>query len=1044
MTFQKELINSLKSNGSKIAIDNGESSFSYNELFSTSNKIAEFLWKEGLGKETLIGLQLNNYTHLIASIIGTVNARCVFVPMDGSLPIKRLKTIIKDINLKYIITFKGNNIFDKNDNIPGIRYIYYEDIISGLPVDSNEQFVYPEFDPEDSIYIYFTSGSTGNPKGIIGKNKSLLQFLQWETETYNIDNEVRSSQFVSPYFDAFLRDIFISLLKGGTLCIPPQEDDFYTPEKLTKWIDEKKISLIHCVPSLFRVINNDLIGSGNYRNLKYVFLSGERIYPKELSNWYKLFENSKQLVNLYGTTETTMIRTFYNIMPEDVNKDKIPIGKPINDTGLLISKKGFEPCNKLIPGNLYIISDYITKGYLNNPELTCEKFLKINQGTTDESMAYLTGDLARELADGRIELLGREDRQIKLRGVRIELDEIEVILNKCEDVETGVITTDKDEFGNELILAFLKKAAVHCPSQDIRNKVKEYLDSNLPTYMLPSDIIEVDEFPLLNNGKINYKKLIENRITRTIEEPKNDMEAQLLLMWKEIIGNIPISTDDSFHSLGGNSIKIMRLIGNIYKQFNVRVSLLEIFNNLTIKKQAELIANAKKDKAFDILKSEIMPFYNLSAAQERVFYSYQLNKNSTSYNLPMAWEMTGERDKDKLMYAFERLIERHESLRTEFAVENGKMLQIIKDQVDFTIENINVSEDQVDNAIIEFIRPFDLNRAPLFRCGIIQADNGKNIIVIDLHHIICDGISQNILFSDFIKLYNHDQLIPLEIQYKDYAEWEYKFKLSDDYISLREYWLKIFEDDVPELKLPTSNININPLSFEGGKVSFQIQKADLMPVIDYLKDEDIATFSGLYTIYLLFISQITGQEDVVIGIANSGRVQASLESVVGMFVKTLPIRYKIDYKNNFKELVKDVHKNLVEANSKCIYDLADIMNELNKRKSNPIKSLFQVMFVFQNFDRGNQATNDFSIYPFENASSKYPITLFVAEDTNAVHFRLEYQVSYFQKADIERLIGDFRKLVLRVSDNIENNITDIISGEVISSSLNEEEISFDF
>lgn len=1058
MIFQKELLKSLEIHSDKIAIENGQNQITYSELLRTANKITSFLLKLKLEPETVIGLKFNDKQSLIYSIIGAMNARCIIVPIDGSLPNNRLQAISEELDLKYLITSKECPTIESHLSIESFLI---EDLVDNESDSNSIDIEYPTYDSEDSIYIYFTSGSTGKPKGIIGKNSCLLQFLQWEIDTFKIDVDTKVSQFISPYFDAFLRDVFAPLLAGGTICIPPVDEDFFTLEKIVSWIENSKINLIHCVPSLFRIINSNSLTSEMFLNLKNILLSGEKIIPSELKNWYETFGSRIQLVNLYGTTETTMIRSCYKIQPEDVNLPKMPIGQPIRDTEFLVADKNFKPCNLFVVGDLYIISEYTSKGYLNAPELTKEKFIVVDSESSKPRIAFKTGDKARMMTGGMIDLMGREDRQVKLRGMRIELDEIENVLVQSDCVKNAIVIkhTEGEENnssdskainvksqGNESLIAFILKSEKVSDDSNLQESVLKHLEINLPSYMIPSNILEVKEFPLLENGKINYKGLLQYLVTDKVVAPKNEIESSLLEIWKEILGDKIISTEDSFHSIGGNSLAIMRLIGKIYKEYNVRFTLSELFNNLTIAKQANHIKKSEKDNVLIIPKLEEKACYNLSSAQERIYYNYELNKESTAFNLPMAWVLQGDINKVKLENALSLLIDRHESLRTAFKFENGKQQQIIKDKIDFKIEEIHSEEDNIDQAISNFIRPFDLSVAPLIRAGLIATGKEEKVFIVDIHHIVCDGMSQNNLFSDLMKLYKGDELEALPLQYKDYADWEYKFKQTNDYISHREFWLKNFEGEIPNLQLPVSNLEVDEMSDKGGSISFKVELDIIRKITDDLKKDDITTFSALYSMFFMYLSQLTGQDDIVIGINTSGRIQEELEDVVGMFTKTLPIRYQLDANLKFRDYVKEIHDLLIQANSAQIYDLSDIVREINNNRSTSIKQLFDVMLVFQNFVEKKVQLDEVKLasYEFENKTYKYPITLFASEGDDAMYFRLEYSLLHFAPSDIEEIIKQFKSLIIRVSENLGAKVIQHFDDDLSKSLIIEDEITFNF
>lgn len=1033
MNFQSELTSRLKSNGKKIAIEKKGRNISYNELLSTADKVTSYLQEHGVEAQSRIGILLSDKIDMISTMIGIMNARCVFVPVDVSQPKERLKSMSDDLQLTHFISSGAHNEVDTYFTGTKIGYSTITDI-------SEAKVNYPDYDGDDSLYIYFTSGSTGRPKGIIGRNKSLLQFVNWEISTFSIDNTSRFSQFISSYFDAFLRDVFVPLMAGGTICITPEDVDFLSTEKLIDWIDSENISMIHCVPSLFRVFNDGSLTTDHFQNLKDVLLSGEKIVPSELKNWYRIFGDRIKLVNLYGTTETTMIRSFYEIKPEDANQHKISIGSPIGDTELMIANKDFIKCNPLIPGDLYIISRYVTKGYLNDQSLTDKKFITLHEGTPEETIAFRTGDKARIMADGKIDLLGREDRQVKLSGIRVELDEIETVLVQSGMVKQASVVIDAKE--NDALIAFVILNE-NKQETELEKEAGLKLGVKLPKYMIPSRIIAVSEFPLLSNGKINYKELLSFKTKVEMVPPANDIESRILDIWKSILGDKPISTEESFHSIGGNSLSIMKLIGLLYKEYKVRIALSDIFANLTIKSQAALIQNAKKDDVLEINRTEVREGYHLSASQERIYYNYEVNKNSTTYNIPVAWEITGEVNKVKIESAIKKVIERHESLRTSFRFVNDELLQVVNDEFDFTLEEQRYDGDDIEGAIKSAIQPFDLQKSPLFRATVVTNSDARKLLVMDVHHIVCDGISQQQIYTDFMKAYQGNYMEALDIQFKDYAEWEHEFKSKQEYLAYREFWLKSFEGKIPKLELPVTK-RATDSTDKGGNYTFPIDRSKIEPIMDTLKQDEVTVFSGLFSVYFLYLSQLTGQDDIVVGTVSSGRLQQELDNVVGMFSKSLPIRRLIEPNISFIEFAKGLHKYLVEANSKQAYDLTNIVSEMNAIKPSHITDLFEVMFVFQNFEH-SEGKDGFSYINFDNSNAKYPISLYASEGTDTYDFRFEYFGNYFTKADIEVVATQFESLVEKIAENPEAKVIDIIGGTgATTTSVEEDDIAFNF
>lgn len=580
MITQQSLLKSLELNSKATAIEENGEKVSYSELKQKSDKVTQFLLEKNLKPGTVVGLQIDLIADIVPCMIGVMNARCIFALIDHKLPEKRQSDMMEDMKPACLLISNHISQVKKTSSFD------YHSIEKIFDTDQIENVNYPEFDENDSLYLYFTSGSTGKPKGIIGRNSSLIHFLKWEIASFAVDNTTRVSQLISPYFDAFLRDIFVPLLAGGTVCVPPKEDDFFTFDKMKSWISDQKITMIHCVPSVFRVLNEKGLSSEDFSELKYILMSGEKIVPSELRKWYHVFEDRIQLVNLYGTTETTMIRTMYKIKQTDADKARMPIGEPLPDTKILIADDEMKPCKPLITGDLYIVTKYASKGYLNDENLTREKFLSIGE-EADGNIAFKTGDKARISADGGIELLGRDDRQVKLNGIRVELDEVEAVISRLSDVGEVVVTADKDQ--PDTLLAFIIRNNTEKDIELWKNEVIVHTKKYLPDYMIPSDLIAVSTFPRLSNGKLDFQKLIESKASGNVVLPKTDMESKMLDIWIEVLGKKEISITATFQSVGGNSLSIMRLIARIYSEYNVRLALSEIFSHPTIQKQASLI-----------------------------------------------------------------------------------------------------------------------------------------------------------------------------------------------------------------------------------------------------------------------------------------------------------------------------------------------------------------------------------------------------------------------------------------------------------------------
>ncbi|MEM9719955.1 MAG: amino acid adenylation domain-containing protein, partial [Bacteroidota bacterium] len=1039
MTLQQELIKSFSLYSKDIAIEFAGETHTYESLFSRSNRITQFLLDQSVGKETIIGIDLSDKVELISSVIGVINAGCVFVLLDNSLPSKRYNYILDDLDLKYLIT---NSHALNNETKGKIEHTWYYETILTLE-QSSAPFPYPDFNENDSLYICFTSGSTGEPKGIVGRNGSLLHFLQWQIHAFTIDKNIRASQLVSPYFDAFLRDIFVPLLVGGTICIPPMEDSFFSPSNLIAWLNDSQISHINCVPSLFRVFNVDRLTNEDFGNLAHIFLSAEKIIPSELENWFDIFGDRIKIVNFYGSTETTLVSSSYTISPEDVNRIRIPVGKPIDDTELWVANENLKQCSTLIPGELYIVSRFPTKGYLNKPELTKEKFIRLNGNFGEETIAYRTGDMGRKLPDGNIDLLGRADRQIKLRGIRIELEEIESYLMKSDLVENGLVILQKDETGNESLRAFVIPKSDQSGSTQLISTLSDYLKEHLPQNMVPSDIILIDAFPLLPNGKLNLKELQHYKVyEKELIHPANKIEEQILSAWKSILGNKEISTEDSFYKIGGNSLSIMSLIAKLNKEFDVKISLSELFENSTIRLQASLIEKAKKKHFIPVTKAPEAPHYTLSPAQNRLYFLYEFDSKSLAYNSPQIVKLIGKLNRQKLHLTLSKLIQRHESLRTYFVLINDEPRQKIVEDFDFNIEYFNCSHEKIEGVINSFIRPFDLNMAPLIRCGVIEIEENENILIIDLHHIISDGISGEIMLRDFMDLYNDEEIPELSLQFKDYAEWLQR-EDSQKMISLqKEFWLEEFSSFPEPIELPRDYLRPNKKSHEGEILNIELTQEHSKQIKHLADENDVTVYMLLLAVFNIFLSKLCNAKDITIGIPVAGRQHDDLEDIIGMFANTLPIRNSVNRDICFEEFLQSIKTKLLSCLDNQDFPFEELVDELSLERDTSRNPLFDIMFVYQNFEETHFEIPHLKLEPYPNELkiAKFDFSLVAYDQAGRISIYFEYGTKLFKRSSIERYAGYFHKIVDAILDNPSIPLKDI----QILSSLEQDQLLYGF
>ncbi|WP_338020298.1 non-ribosomal peptide synthetase [Paenibacillus marchantiae] len=576
-TIQNRISESFAQYKDYCAVEYLSRHITYSELYKDMNRITQWLHVNNVEKGTFVGVCFQDRYMVIASMLGIWQAGCVFVPLDADYPDQRLLSMAVASDLKLVIT----------DSMPGLVSLeqaglkvltldrkQLDDLLFSEPMES------VEYDEDDAIYIYYTSGTSGTPHAILGRNKGLTHYVEWETSEFELYRK-KVSQLTSPSHDPFLRDILVPLLSGGTICIPESRMTLLNTNQLMDWLENRGVQLIHCTPSLFKNMTAFKPNREHYKSLEYIFLAGEEIVPQKLKSWYEAIGDRVQLVNLYGPTETTLAKLFYRIKPQDVYRASMPIGQPISGTRVIILNDDLQMCPVGTKGEIIIRTPYRSLGYLHEEGLNREKFIQNPFSERDNDLVYKTGDIGRALPDGNIEFLGRKDRQVKIRGHRVELAEVERVI-MASGLVKDVAVIVKEAPSEELVLI-----AYVIPNTEIKanyEPVYPYetyirkVENHLLEPMIPSYFIELSKFPINANGKIEYSALPEPEMVEYVS-PVGRFEQEISEIWTEILGVEFIGREHHFLHLGGNSINIMNMIAKVYEKYEVDLTLEVIFEN---------------------------------------------------------------------------------------------------------------------------------------------------------------------------------------------------------------------------------------------------------------------------------------------------------------------------------------------------------------------------------------------------------------------------------------------------------------------------------
>jgi tyrocidine synthetase-3 len=1013
------------------ALEHDGHTITYRELHQRSHGIAHWLIRQKkVLAETFIAVLSDHRPHVILALLGILKARCVFVPLDPGSPPDRLRTLLDTVGVDFVITDRGE---DANGLGNRAECIYWDQ----LPVSPPRSFdrVPPgDYRPEDLIYVYFTSGSTGVPRPFAGKNRSLAHFVRWETSLLGVDENDRFSQLISPVFDAFLRDIFVPLCRGAAICIPRGTDLVRDGRQLVRWLDGRGITVVHCVPGILRSITALPLNPGHFKRLRFILLSGEKVDPTELRRWYAVFGRRIQLLNLWGTSETTLAKTCYFIQPQDTWRPRIPVGKPINGAEVAVLDKNMGICGVLVPGELYIYTPFRTAGYCNAPALNDERFIRPAFIENKKGRMHKTGDLGRILPCGNIDILGRNDRQVKIHGIRVEPEEIEALLNRHPLVVESVVVYKKVSAGAGLLCAYMvcRKSDREGISPADNALLADYLAEKLPAYMVPGRLIRLENLPRNPNGKIDYAALPDPLAEKgeVIHLPRSPVERKIRAHWAEVLGLPPekLCITRSFFELGGNSLNIMSLLSVLQEEFHAQVGLGELFVHATIAAQAALVEKAPQ-KSYPSRQLpepvEKMEYYPLSPAQQRLYLVHQVAPASTGYNIPQLLLLQGRLDREKLESAFARIIRQHEGLRTSFPRINDKPVQMVHDDAVCEIQYQEAEgggedgyspkswELKAKHYISSFLRPFDLTKAPLLRVGWVRGAKEEHLLMIDMHHIVSDGISINVLVGDFSAVYRGETHLPAKIHYKDFTLWQRSEQQRQIIQLQRNYWLEQFRGEVPLLNLPTDHPRPLVQDFAGRSLPLEIAEHEQQALRTLAREQGVTLFLLILSVYTVFLAALTGQDDIVVGTPTTGRSHPVLGSIIGMFVNTLALRNFPAQDKGFLLFLEEVKNRAVESFENQHYPFENLVEQLDLVRDTGRNPLFSTMFAFQDVETPGLGIPGFTIKrcDFEAGTAKFDLSLIGFETGGELYFELEYSTTLFENRTLERFIGSFKSVL---------------------------------
>ena len=1000
----------------------GDEHLSYAQLNARANRLAHHLRSLGVGPDVRVGVCLERGLETVAGLLAILKAGGAYVPLDPSDPAERRAYILADSAPAVVLTKKSlqQTHFEKT-GVPVVA------VDADEPAWARQSAGNPKrgaLTPAHLSYVIYTSGSTGRPKGVMNTHGSVSALLESSQTTWRLGSHDAILQNISYSFDVSVREVFWPLVAGARLVVA-QPGGHRDVTYLIETIRRERITALHIPAPMLRLFAGDP-ESATCTTLTRVLCGGESLPPALVERFYGRLPNAT-LYHNYGPTETTVAVTGGSCRSEQA-KGRVPIGRPLPYSRAYVLDAHGTVVPAGVAGELYIGGAQVARGYQGRPAQTAERFVADRFGAQPGARLYRTGDLARWRPDGVLEFLGRTDDQVKVRGYRVELREIEARLAEHADVREAVVAVREDAGGDARLVAYV----VNGPSASA-DGLRRHLSERLPEYMLPSAYVWLPRLPLTTTGKVDREALppppSDAYAVREYEAPTGDTEIALAEIWAAVLGVPRVGRRDDFFALGGHSLLAVQVVSRVRQVLEVAVTPSQLFSLPELKDfAAELETSARSELTpiETVARQDGMP---LSFAQQRLWFLEQFENLGNAYHMRTRRRLRGELDRAALARALDHIVARHEALRTTFTLVDGVPTQRIAppDARRFRLVEHDLTGEAdiaatLDRLMIEEAHArFDFERGPLIRGRLIRCASDDHVLLVTMHHIVSDGWSMGVFFNELTALYAAHRagraadLPPLPVQYVDFAVWQQRRLAGELLQEQAEYWTRTLAGAPDLLPLPTDHPRPAQADHAGARLGVVLDESLTAGLKTLSQRHGTTLFVTLLAGWAVVLGRISGQNDVVIGTPVANRERREVDALIGMFLNTLPVRVDLSSAPTVSELLARVKKQVLDAQRHQDIPFEQVVERLDPVRSASHSPVFQVMFTWQNAPAASLRlaglTTSMVDAPDEPESVKQDLGLSLVEENGRIAGDLTYATSLFERDTMARWLDYLRRVL---------------------------------